>query len=150
MIKPVTRKTQQKPFADSNVEAVFASYPDGVRNRLLALRQLIFDTAASEEEIGPLVETLKWGQPSYLTDDTGSGTTLRIDAVKNSDSGYALYFNCQTNLAAMFRDLFPGTFNLGGKRSILLDVKKSVPEQSLKQCIVLALTYHLRKKHETK
>lgn len=46
------------PFADAEVEAVFAAYPAGIRVDLLALRQLIFEAAAETEAVGPLVETL--------------------------------------------------------------------------------------------
>ena len=34
------------------------------------LRQLIFETAAATEVVGELEETLKWGEPSYLTPKT--------------------------------------------------------------------------------
>lgn len=64
-----------KRFADPAVAAVFAAYPAGMRKRLLALRALVLDVAAKTEGVGPLTETLKWGQPSYLTDETKSGTT---------------------------------------------------------------------------
>jgi hypothetical protein len=72
---PVT----QHPFSSDEVEAVFAQYPDQVRERLLALRDLIFDTASHTKGVGEIEETLKWGQPSYLTIKPKSGTTIRID-----------------------------------------------------------------------
>jgi hypothetical protein len=59
-------------IADSTVEAVFDAYPRPVRAKLLALRRLILDTAKRTEGVGRLQETLKWGQPSYLTSETGS------------------------------------------------------------------------------
>ena len=79
-----------KSFADPAVAAVFEAYPAAMRRRLLALRALVFDVAAKTEGVGRLTETLKWGQPSYLTEQTKSGTTVRIDRLKNAD-GYALY-----------------------------------------------------------
>ena len=48
----------------------------------MALRGLVFDTAARTAGVGGLTEALKWGQPSYLTEQTGSGTTVRIDRLK--------------------------------------------------------------------
>src|SRR5437763_1442754 len=66
-------------FDDSRVAALFKAYPTGIRAKLMALRDLVFDVAAKTEGVGRLTETLKWGQPSYLTEETGSGTTVRID-----------------------------------------------------------------------
>ena len=87
-----------KRFADPAVAAVFAAYPAALRKRLLALRDLalrdlVFDVAARTEGVGSLTETLKWGQPSYLTQQTRSGSTVRIDRLKTGD-GCALYFHC--------------------------------------------------------
>lgn len=72
-------------FADSAVAAAFASYPEPIRARLLALRRLIFATAAATQGVGPLEETLKWGQPAYLTPATRAGSTIRIDRVRGTD-----------------------------------------------------------------
>ena len=66
--------------ANPAVEAAFGTYPEPVRTRLRALRRLIFDTASATKGVGALEETLKWGQPSYLTPQTKSGSTIRIDA----------------------------------------------------------------------
>ena len=61
------------------VAAVFENYPAAGRERLLRLRKMIIETAAATPGVGALEETLKWGQVSYLTADSGSGTTVRID-----------------------------------------------------------------------
>lgn len=66
-----------KRFGGESVASVFRSYPAALRPMLLALRELILDVAARTDGVGPLTETLKWGQPSYLTAETGSGTTVR-------------------------------------------------------------------------
>ena len=95
-----------KSFADRAVAAVFQGYPAGLRRKLMALRELIFDVAGTVEGVGPLTETLKWGQPSYLTQESGSGSTVRIDRLKKGD-GYAIYFHCQSGLVDEFRRLYP-------------------------------------------
>ncbi|MHA1572057.1 MAG: DUF1801 domain-containing protein, partial [Alphaproteobacteria bacterium] len=77
-----------EPFQHPDVAAVFDAYPAALRRRLMALRQLIFETAALSEGVGPLTETLKWGQPSYLTQQSGSGTTIRIDGIKGQAGQY--------------------------------------------------------------
>jgi Domain of unknown function (DU1801) len=133
-------------IADSAVEAVFNAYPRPVKAKLLALRRLIIDTAKRTKGVGRLQETLKWGQPSYLTPETGSGSTIRIDRVKSSTAQYAVYFHCQTDLVATFRELYPTELSYGGNRSILLDVDDDIPGAALRHCVALALTYHLRRK----
>ena len=113
---------------------------------MLALRRLIFDTARATPGVGALQETLKWGQPSYLTTVTKSGSTIRIDRVKSDDAGYALFFHCQTDLVETFRELYPTELSYGGNRSILLKAEQAIPEAALRHCVALALTYHLRKR----
>ena len=134
-----------KRFADRKVAAVFKAYPPALRSRLMALRELVFDIADSTAGVGPLTETLKWGQPSYLTQKTGSGSTVRIDRLKKVD-GYAIYFHCQSGLIEKFREIYPGTFRYEGKRAILFDEGERVPVRALRHCIGLALTHHARKK----
>src|SRR6202451_4405304 len=117
--------------ADSSapaVEEVFRAYPKPLKARLLALRRLIFDTAKTTTGVGALQETLKWGQPSYLTPETKSGTTIRIDRVKSDASQYAVYFHCQTDLVETFRKLYPTELTYGGNRSILLDAQDGIHE----------------------
>jgi hypothetical protein len=133
-----------KRFADRRVAAVFKAYPADLRRRLMTLRELVFETAARTEGVGALSETLKWGQPSYLTAETGSGTTVRIDRLKKSN-GYAIYFHCQSGLVGQFKDLYPDTFRTEGKRAIVFDLEDRVPVKALRHCIGLALTHHLRK-----
>jgi len=110
------------------------------------LRRLIFDTAKTTEGVGALQETLKWGQPSYLTAETKSGSTIRIDQVKSAANQYAVYFHCQTDLVATFRELYPTELSYGGNRSILLNAEHDIPEPALRHCVALALTYHLNKR----
>ena len=127
------------------MDAVFNSYPKKVKARLLALRRLILDTASVTKGVGALQETLKWGQPSYLTTATKSGSTVRIDRIKAAPNQVAIYFHCQTDLVATFRELYP-ELRYGGNRSILLNADDKLPEAELRHCVGLALTYHLRKR----
>ncbi|WP_166299469.1 DUF1801 domain-containing protein [Bradyrhizobium sp. 2S1] len=146
MRKPArsTSKAARRPQAKST-DALFDAYPAPVKARLLALRRLIFETAKATRGVGALEETLKWGQPSYLTPETGSGSTIRIDQVKPAAGQVAIYFHCQTNLVETFRELYP-ELSYSGNRAILLDVAGELPEVALRHCVALALTYHLNKK----
>ena len=109
MGKPVEKSAAKKRTgnSDSAVNAVFSGYPNPVKAKLLALRRLIFDTAEATKGVGTLQEALKWGQPSYLTTESKSGSTIRIDQVKAEAGRYAVYFHCQTDLVETFRELYP-------------------------------------------
>jgi hypothetical protein len=139
------KKTRAR-FSDPAVDAVFSAYPKPLKAKLLALRRLIFDTAKTTKGVGAVQETLKWGQPSYLTPETKSGSTIRIDRVKSDANRYAVYFHCQTDLVETFRELYPTELRYGGNRSILLDTEDDIPEPALRHCVALALTYHLNKR----
>jgi hypothetical protein len=133
-------------FSDPAVDAVFSAYPGPIKAKLLALRRLIFETAEATKGVGALQETLKWGQPSYLTPETKSGSTTRLDQVKSAVNRYAVYFHCQTDLVETFRELYPTELTYGGNRSILLNAENDIPEPALRHCVALALTYHLTKR----
>ena len=113
------------------------------------LRQLIYDTAESMEDIGEIEETLKWGEPSYLTPKSKSGSTIRIAWKTPPKEQYSMFFKCTANLVPAFEEKFPQLFKFGGNRRIDFGLDDEVPVQALKQCIALALTYHRNKKLET-
>jgi len=140
------KRTPGGGFGNPVVAAVFAAYPKRTQAKLLALRKLILETAEKTPGVGTLDETLKWGQPSYLTAETGSGSTIRIDRVKpgagETGERYALYVHCQTTLVSTFRQLYRDELSFGGNRSILLDADRPLPKAALRHCIALALTYH--------
>ena len=106
---------------------------------------LIFNTAKEIKEVGEIEESLKWGEPSYSPIKPKVGSPIRINQIKNSNK-YAIYFNCQSNLVPTFKQIYPKTFNYGGNRSIIFDIKDKIPVTELSHCISLALTYHLNKK----
>ena len=135
-----------KKIGNPAVAAVFESYPPKFRRKLIALRKLILDTARATEGVGAIEETLKWGEPAYLTSETKSGSTVRIAWKKSAPDQYAIYFHCQTNLIRSFREQFPDTFQFEGNRSIVFEERDVVPSRELAACIATALTYHRDKK----
>lgn len=135
-----------KPFADPAVAAHFESYPPAARKKLLALRELVFATAEQLEAVGELQETLKWGEPAYVTAETKSGSTVRIDWKSKAPDRYAVYFHCQTGLVESFRSMFPDDFTFEGNRALVLKLSQQVPTDALVLCIEAALTYHSRKR----
>ena len=141
-------KNKQKPFKKREVAEVFKTYPKEIRNKLMFLRQLIFDTASTMEEVGELEETLKWGEPSYLTTKSKSGSTVRISRKKSNQGQYGIYFNCQTSLVSTFRQMYPDEFTYEGNRAIIFNKNEVIPVNELRHCITLALTYRLNKKQK--
>ena len=128
----------------TEVTAVFERYPQPIREKLLELRQMVLETAAATPGVGQIVETLKWGQPSYLTVRPKSGTTIRLDAHDVDQEQIGLYVHCQTSLISTFRQRYPNlTFE--GNRAIVLNVQNALPKETLRDCIALALTYHRTK-----
>jgi len=130
------------PFQCAAVARVFNAYPPAIRRKLLALRELIFQTAASTPGVGELEEALKWGEPAYLTTRSKSGSTVRIGWKKARPAEYAMYFNCQTTLVDTFSTLFPNNFQFEGNRAIVFQASQSVDTDALAFCVAAALTYH--------
>ena len=125
------------------VARVFDSYPEPMRKKMLHLRQIVLDTASETEGVDALEETLKWGEPSYLT---RGGSTIRMDWKARAPNQYAMYFNCNTSLIATFKDVYGDVFTFEGNRAVVFGETDELPFTELKHCISLALTYH-RVKH---
>ncbi len=126
-------------FNSLEVEKVFNSYPDNIRIKMLLLRQLVLETAAEIDNVQSIEETLKWGEPSYITKH---GSTLRMDWKKSNPDQYAMYFHCKTKLVDTFKELYKGKFKFEGNRAIVFNIKDKIPINELKHCISLSLTYH--------
>ncbi len=132
----------KRPFADPAVRSAFDAFPDDARASLMAMRDLIFDVAETTEGVGRLEETLKWGQPAYLTPETKSGSTIRLGAPK--DGGAALYAHCQTTIIPDFRGAFPDTFTYEGNRAVRFGPGDDLQPTALTLLIKSALTYHVK------
>ena len=132
------------PFASAEISAVFDQAPPGTQEGLLRLRELIFDVAESDPDVGPVTETLKWGQPSYLTHKPKSGTTIRLGWSETGDT-VSLFVHCQTSLVDTWRAHYGDALTFIGNREIALPTDQPLPRAALQHCIAMALTYHLRK-----
>lgn len=125
--------------ANPEVEVVFSNYPDFVKAKMEALRQLVLEVAEEVEQITTLEETLKWGEPSYLAK---KGSTLRMDWKSKTPNQYALYFKCTSQLVPSFRTVFKDLFTFEKNRAIVFQLDDKLPQAELKQCIRATLTYH--------
>lgn len=124
---------------DARVEEVFDNYPQQVKQQMLYLRELVLKTASEIEELHQLDETLKWGEPSYVTK---FGSTLRIDWKVKAPEQYAMYFKCTSKLVPTFKTVFKDKFNFEKNRAIVFKLNEKIPETELILCIAMALTYH--------
>ena len=122
----------------ADVDAAIEAHEAGTVRRLQRLRALIH-RIAEEAEAGPLFETLKWGQPAFLTKETGSGSTIRIDATKRPGE-VAVYFICTTRLVDTFRERFP-ELRYEGSRAILFGPDEPIDDEALSHCLAIALTH---------
>ena len=121
----------------------FAAFEKPAREKLFLLRQLILETASEIGLDDTLEETLKWGEPSYISQ---SGSTIRIAPYKRDKAKVAMFFNCKTILIETIKEVYEDVFEYEGNRALLLFIDKDIPRSELKHCIELALTYHKIKK----
>jgi hypothetical protein len=135
-----------RPFQNASVEKVFDDYPPNYRKKLLLLREKIFQVAESISGLGKIEETLKWGEPAYVTAETKSGSTIRIHWNKSHPTQYAMYFICTTDLVETFRTLFPHDVKFEGNRAIVFSETDELPNDALAFCIGAALTYQRDKR----
>jgi hypothetical protein len=133
-----------QPVPEAVAEAL-GRYPQPIRLRLLQVRDLIFTIAAETEGVGPLTETLKWGEPAYLTETSKSGTTIRLGVSRSAPDQCAIFVNCQTTLIDTFRAHFAKDFAFEGQRALLIPVIGALRREPLALCLRAALTYHRQK-----
>lgn len=126
-------------ICSKDVDRLLESYPEEAAVKLRQLRRLIIETARQTKGVDKLVETIKWGEPGYVT---RSGSTLRMDWKSKTPHQCCLYFICTTELVSTFRYIFGDELKFEGNRAIVLDLSEPIPSEPLKLCITLALTYH--------
>jgi hypothetical protein len=136
---------KQREFSNKNVADTYQSYPKKIREKLLFIREMIFNIADETPNIGKIEETLKWGNPSYLTHSPKSGTTIRLAWLRSDAKKYAVSVHCQTTLVSEFKELHP-ELSYDGNRSIILDSQSEIPADTIRHFIISALNYHSRKK----
>ncbi|NME71313.1 DUF1801 domain-containing protein [Flammeovirga aprica] len=125
--------------SDPAVLQVFENYPNTVKQKMHFLRTLVIETAEEMENVASLEETLKWGEPSYVTKH---GSTLRMDWKSKTPDQYAMYFQCSSRLVETFQSVFGSTFQYEGKRAIVFDLDQEIPIDALRSCIKATLQYH--------
>lgn len=124
---------------EKDADLVFEHYPAKVKPQMQKLRRLLIKVAKETEGVDKLLETLKWGEPSYIVK---GGSTVRIDWKERAQDQYAIYFNCQTSLVETFKHLYTDIFEFEGRRAIILRLDSQPNEEAIAHCISLAYQYH--------
>lgn len=127
-----------KITTDPRVKDVFIKYPKHISPKIKHLRDLIIQSA-KELELDEIDETLKWGEPSYLS---RHGSTIRIDWKETTPDIYSIYFKCTSRLVETFKEVYGPLFEYESNRAIRFNLNEKVPEHELKDCIKAALIYH--------
>ncbi len=107
------------------------------------LRRLIAEAGAASGA-GKIVESVKWGQPSFAPARPRVGSSVRIEHRANGDM--ALMFICHTGLVDRFREIYGDRLRFEGNRAIVLEVSGAMPQEELRHCIAMAFTYHREKR----
>ncbi|AHD02768.1 DUF1801 domain-containing protein [Leisingera methylohalidivorans] len=129
-------------YSSPEIEAAFAVFDPLAREGLLRLRQLIFRTAAETPEAGRVEEVLRWGQPSFITPETKTGSAIRLGVPKGAR--FALFVHCQSRLIPEFAAVFPAWDRFEGTRAVLFDDPAEVEPIRHGWLIKRALTYRIR------
>ncbi len=127
-------------------ESKLSSYPKYIRPKMQYLRDLVLETAEEIPDIKELDETLKWGEPSFISK---IGSTLRMDGKEKTANQYQLYFNCSSRLVETFKLIFGDLFEYEKNRAIIFRMDEDIPVVALKECIATILMYHNVKNNET-
>jgi len=125
------------------VETTIADYPTDAKKVFMQVRKIILDAAKSTAGLDNTTETLKWGEPSYLSK---GGSTVRMKWSEKSPDNFYLYFNCQSVLVETFKELYMDEFTYDGNRAISFSIHKKMPKDALLHCISMAMEYHKLKK----
>ncbi len=133
----------RRAFDNQDVEAAYRMFGQPARDKLLDLRELAFQVERDTPGAGPIVEELKWGQPSFVTLGR-HGSTFRLGVIDEGPVTHALYFLCQTTLVGTFRELYGDVLDLKDNRAILFVDGRDYPQEAIAHCIALAMTYRLK------
>jgi hypothetical protein len=123
----------------AKIKMVLKDYPTQARKKITELRELIFEAAAETNDVGPIEETLKWGEPSYIAK---YGSTIRVDWKEKAPDAVSIYFKCTSLLVPIFKKIFKDDFKYEKNRAIYFKLDEKLPKRKLKKCITAALLYH--------
>lgn len=131
--------------SDTALNNVIATWSAPATAMAQACRAVFLDVA-QEADVGPLEESLKWGQPAWRPTKPRMGSTLRMDWDAGAPGQLALFVDCKTDLAARMRDLYPDLPGNDGQRRIVIDLDAPLPEQAVAHLAEMTFGYHRAKR----
>lgn len=133
-----------RKISEPDVQNAYESLPDSHKRYAYQIRDWIWEEVEGMSLGCNVIETLKWGEPSYLPAKRRIGSTLRIGQF--DEKHIALYFNCQTMLVENFRSMFGREVQYSKNRAVLFNVSEPLPEPIVKTCASRTFRYHLDKR----
>ena len=127
-----------------DIAAAIARWPTPAKTAFRAIRDILFRAAADQPAVGALTETLKWGEPAYLTAASKSGTTVRLAWKPATPAHLSVLLHCRTTLIGELRDIYPHTFIYQGTRAALVRLDAPLPLAPLDHLARMAQMYHRR------
>ncbi|QFT59564.1 hypothetical protein FIU94_12085 [Sulfitobacter sp. THAF37] len=118
------------------------SWPLPARDALWACRA-VFHATAEQTGIGPLEESLKWGQPAWRPRAPRTGSTLRMGWTPDDPDRISLFVDCKTDLAARMAEIYPDIGANDNRRQIRLDLTRPLPDQAIAHLSQMTFCYHL-------
>jgi hypothetical protein len=125
----------------AQVAQAVATWPDPAQQAFHEVRQTILETAGAIPEL-EVIETLKWGQPSWLPSRPRVGSTLRAGWAAGRPECLSSFVHCQTTLSETMRTLYPDSFTFDGNRALHMALDAPLPLEALAHCADMTLTYH--------
>lgn len=119
---------------------ITAQWPAPARARFDALRAAIL-SAAHDANVGPVTESLKWGQPAWRPASPRTGSTLRLNWSPDTPDVLTAYVDCKTDLAQRMASLYPDLTN-DGRRALALPLNAPLDTQPIAHLAAMTLTYH--------
>jgi hypothetical protein len=123
------------PFA-----ATIAFWPPHIRAQFQEIRTLIL-AAAQGAAVGPISESLKWGQPAWRPKRARQGSTLRLMWQENTPASLALFVDCKTSLSATMEEIYPTEFIYENNRALRLPAGRPLPAQAIDHLARLTFAY---------
>ncbi|MBM2291242.1 DUF1801 domain-containing protein [Sulfitobacter pseudonitzschiae] len=117
-----------------------ARWPAAARARFDSLRAAIL-SAAHDASVGPVTESLKWGQPAWRPATPRSGSTLRLNWSPEVPEVLTLYVDCKTDLAQRMVSLYPDLPN-DGRRALALPLEGPAVTEAVAHLAAMTFTYH--------
>ncbi|KEJ89461.1 hypothetical protein [Sulfitobacter donghicola] len=108
------------------------------------IRKLIL-AAAKDANVGPVEESLKWGQPAWRPKRPRQGSTLRLNWQGIPSHPLVLYVDCKTTLSATMREIYPTEFEYEKNRGLGLPDGSPLPLQAIDHLARLTFCYHQKR-----